>query len=42
MPMFTIGSVKGFERKLEDAQRELGIEPHDFIPVTYVTELHIA
>mmetsp|Transcript_13459 Transcript_13459/g.20095 ORF Transcript_13459/g.20095 Transcript_13459/m.20095 type:complete len:627 (-) Transcript_13459:229-2109(-) len=35
---FAIGSVEIFERKLEAAQRELGIEPRDFIPVQYVTE----
>lgn len=35
---FTIGSVESFERKLEAAQRDLGIQPRDFIPVQYVTE----
>lgn len=35
---FVIGSVESFERKLEDAQRELGIAPKDFIPVQYVNE----
>lgn len=35
---FTIGSVESFERKLEAAQRELGIHPRDFIPVQYVAE----
>ena len=35
---FSIGSVETFERKLETAQRELGIQPRDFIPVQYVTE----
>ncbi|CAM9917037.1 unnamed protein product, partial [Discosporangium mesarthrocarpum] len=35
---FTIGSVDSFERKLESAQRELGIKPKDFIPVQYVSE----
>lgn len=27
-----------FERKLEESQRRLGIDPRDFIPVQYVTE----
>jgi AFG3 family protein len=35
---FTIGSVDTFERKLEQAQRELGILPRDFVPVQYVSE----
>ena len=35
---FAIGSVESFERKLEEAQRSLGISPRDFIPVMYVNE----
>ena len=35
---FTIGSIESFERKLEDAQRELNISPQHYIPVQYVTE----
>jgi AFG3 family protein len=35
---FAIGSVESFERKLEEAQRNLGISPRDFIPVMYVNE----
>lgn len=35
---FSIGSVESFERKLEEAQRELGIQPRDFVPVQYSTE----
>jgi AFG3 family protein len=35
---FTIGSVEQFERQLEVTQRELGIEPRDFIPVQYMSE----
>ena len=31
-------TVDTFERKLEEAQRELGIAPRDFIPVVYVEE----
>jgi len=33
---FNIGSVESFERNLETAQRELGIDPANHIPVTYV------
>ena len=32
---FTISSVDTLERKLEEAQRSLGIAPRDFIPVLY-------
>lgn len=35
---FAIGSVESFERKLEEAQRTLGIQPRDYIPVMYVNE----
>uniref|UniRef100_A0A7N0U3K6 AAA+ ATPase domain-containing protein n=1 Tax=Kalanchoe fedtschenkoi TaxID=63787 RepID=A0A7N0U3K6_KALFE len=34
-----IGSVESFEEKLEEAQEALGIDPHNFIPVTYVNEI---
>ncbi|KAK9176085.1 hypothetical protein WN944_028098 [Citrus x changshan-huyou] len=36
---FNIGSVEAFEEKLEEAQEALGIDPHDFVPVTYVSEM---
>ncbi|XP_042476075.1 ATP-dependent zinc metalloprotease FTSH 8, mitochondrial-like [Macadamia integrifolia] len=36
---FNIGSVESFEEKLEEAQEALGIDPHDFVPVTYVSEM---
>ncbi|XP_057772407.1 ATP-dependent zinc metalloprotease FTSH 10, mitochondrial-like [Salvia miltiorrhiza] len=36
---FNIGSVETFEEKLEEAQEALGIDPHDYIPVTYVSEV---
>ena len=39
---FAIGSVEIFERKLEAAQRQLGIEPRDFVPVQYVSETNWA
>ena len=35
---FNIGSVESFERKMEDAQKNLNIAPRDFIPVVYVNE----
>ena len=37
--IFTIGSVDAFERKLEEAHRELGIPPSQWIPVAYVDEV---
>ncbi|KAL9238754.1 hypothetical protein vseg_013134 [Gypsophila vaccaria] len=36
---FTIGSIESFEEKLEEAQEALGIDPHDFVPVTYMNEM---
>uniref|UniRef100_A0A1B6D736 AAA+ ATPase domain-containing protein n=1 Tax=Clastoptera arizonana TaxID=38151 RepID=A0A1B6D736_9HEMI len=36
---FNIGSVDSFERNLENAQMELNIEPPNYIPVIYKTEL---
>ncbi|KAL9228717.1 hypothetical protein vseg_004266 [Gypsophila vaccaria] len=36
---FTIGSIESFEEKLEEAQEALGIDPHDHVPVTYVSEM---
>ncbi|XP_050112685.1 ATP-dependent zinc metalloprotease FTSH 10, mitochondrial-like isoform X2 [Malus sylvestris] len=36
---FNIGSVESFEEKLEDAQEALGIDSHDFVPVTYASEM---
>ena len=36
---FTIGSVEAFERRLEDAQNELGIPSSERIPVSYVDEV---
>ncbi|XP_051142621.1 ATP-dependent zinc metalloprotease FTSH 10, mitochondrial-like isoform X2 [Andrographis paniculata] len=35
---FNIGNIKLFEEKLEESQRELGIDPHDYVPVSYVSE----
>ncbi|KAG2075032.1 ATP-dependent metallopeptidase Hfl [Suillus decipiens] len=36
---FSIGSVEAFERKLDEAQTELGIPPHERIPVAYHDEI---
>jgi AFG3 family protein len=36
---FSIGSVDAFERKLEEAQNELGIPSHERIPVAYHDEI---
>ncbi|KAK4478556.1 hypothetical protein RD792_014040 [Penstemon davidsonii] len=33
-----IGSVESFEEKLEEAQIALGVDPHNYVPVTYVSE----
>lgn len=36
---FSVGSVEAFERRLEEAQRELGIPSHERIPVAYKDEI---
>lgn len=36
---FNIGSVDSFERNLESAQVEQGVEPVNFVPVIYRTEV---
>jgi hypothetical protein len=36
---FDIGSIESFERKLEIAQRELGVASKDFVPVQYTTSV---
>lgn len=38
MYFFNIGTVESFERKLEDAQHALGIDPHDSVHVTYTSD----
>ena len=35
---FNIGSVDNFEKNMEQVQIEKGIDPSQFIPVTYVKE----
>ncbi|MED6138595.1 ATP-dependent zinc metalloprotease FTSH 8, mitochondrial [Stylosanthes scabra] len=37
---FIIGSIESFEEKLEEAQKALNIDPHDYIPVTYTSEVY--
>jgi hypothetical protein len=40
-PLLQFGrSVETFERKLEEAQKNLNIAPRDYIPVMYVKESH--
>ncbi|CEH12194.1 atp-dependent metallopeptidase hfl [Ceraceosorus bombacis] len=36
---FTVGSVEAFERRLDEAQQNLGIPPHERIPVAYREEI---
>ncbi|KAL8866461.1 MAG: hypothetical protein Q9174_006289, partial [Haloplaca sp. 1 TL-2023] len=36
---FTIGSVEAFERRLDEAQQELGIPPSERIPVAYTERM---
>ncbi|KAL6853689.1 hypothetical protein ACP4OV_019718 [Aristida adscensionis] len=37
---FNIGSVDSFEEKLEEAQQTMGRDPHDYVPVTYTSEIN--
>ncbi|CAH0685290.1 unnamed protein product [Chilo suppressalis] len=39
---FAIGSVDSFERNLENAQIEMSVDPPNFIPVIYKTEVEAA
>lgn len=36
---FNIGNLGSFEEKLEEAQEALGIDPHDYAPVTYISDV---
>ncbi len=36
---FNIGSLDSFERKMEEAQDAMGVDPHEFVPVTYLNEV---
>ena len=36
---FNIGSIDSFERKMEEAQEDLGIGPNSYVPIVYTTEL---
>lgn len=38
---FNVGSVDSFERKLDEAQEDLGWRPDMYVPVTYVTEMSV-
>ncbi|PSR98289.1 ATP-dependent zinc metalloprotease [Actinidia chinensis var. chinensis] len=37
---FNIGNVDSFEEKLEEAQGALGIDPHNYVPVIYASEMN--
>jgi AFG3 family protein len=37
---FNIGNVDTFEEKLQEAQEALGRDPHDYVPVTYTSEVN--
>lgn len=39
---FNIGSIETFERKLEQAQEDLGIEPRDYVPVVYTEDANLS
>ena len=39
---FNIGSVDSFERNLENVQIEMNIDPQNYVPVVYTTELEFA
>ncbi|KAE9616596.1 putative ATPase, AAA-type, core, peptidase, FtsH, peptidase M41, FtsH extracellular [Lupinus albus] len=39
MYYFNIGSIESFEEKLEEAQEALGIDPHNYVSVTYSSEM---
>lgn len=36
---FNIGSVESFERQLEHAQHQIGIQPQEYVPVQYSNEM---
>ncbi|KAK9805904.1 hypothetical protein WJX73_003524 [Symbiochloris irregularis] len=36
---FNIGSIESFERKMEEAQDDLGISPNNYVPIVYTNEL---
>merc|ERR1719230_180339 len=38
---FTLGTLSGFEKKIELAQAELGVAPRDYLPVTYESETNL-
>ncbi|KAK9844071.1 hypothetical protein WJX81_003751 [Elliptochloris bilobata] len=36
---FSIGSVDSFERKMEEAQEDMGLPPSSWVPITYTSEM---
>ena len=36
---FNIGSVDAFERSIEEAQREMGVDARDWVPIKYTSEM---
>jgi AFG3 family protein len=36
---FNIGSIESFERKMEEAEEDLGHDPDSYVPITYSNEL---
>ena len=36
---FNIGSVDAFERSIEEAQRSMGVDPSDWVPIKYTSEM---
>ena len=36
---FNIGSIDSFERKMEEAQEDMGWAPGQWVPITYTNEL---
>ena len=38
---FNVGSIDSFERKLEEAQEDLGWDAANFVPVTYSNEMSL-
>ena len=39
---FSIGSVETFDRNLENAEQELGLDPSRSVPVTYKTQMEMS
>ena len=39
---FSLSTVNGFEKKMEQAQADIGVAPRDYLPVTYETETFLS